>query len=144
MPSRIKAYFHPSRNATQVAAVGTAFDAAKNHSHELYTGLPFAQTPFIERIETIEVQLSSIAGGATKLTMRMSRDAAGDEVVIPDVEGTIATGITTATKGAVVYTAQIPIDAGAGAGSTFYLHFKTDALGSSATVDSSTITWVES
>ena len=115
------------------------FVAALLHTHDLYGGLAFAQDPFIERLESIEVQVKSISGAAT-LTMRMTRDAAGDDIVIPDVAGTIATGITTVTVGAVVYTVGIPI--AARTASTFYLHFKVDA--GTVEIDESTITWVES
>jgi hypothetical protein len=46
--------------------------------------------------------VTTIAGGATALTVRVTRDAAGDECICPDFEVDLTTGKTTATDGTVV------------------------------------------
>lgn len=54
-------------------------------------------------LDHLEIQLSSIAGGATKVTAWFTWDAAGDEYCQPPVESSINTGFTTATKGTALW-----------------------------------------
>ena len=145
MAAPIRAFFHTSQVTTSRTPINTAFDLTKVHNHDLLEGaVPFmADRAFNCRIEGIVVQVSGIGGSATKLTMRLCLDAAGDNVVIPDTEATLAVGMTTATDGAVAYSVGIPIaQTMAGEKGNFYLFVKTDA--GAVTMDSSTITWSES
>ena len=144
MAAPIRAFFHTSQVTTS-RAVTNAFGAAVVHNHDLLAdAVPFmSERAFNCRLEAIVVQLSSIHATATKVTMRLCLDAAGDHVVIPDTEATIAKGITTANAGGVAYSVGIPLaQTMAGAKGNFYLFVKLDQQ--TATLDSSTITWSES
>ena len=145
MAAPIRAFFHTSQVTTSRAGIDDGFEAATVHNHDLLAdAVPFmASRAFNCRIEGIVIQVSSIAGSATKLTMRLCLDAAGDNIVIPDTQATIATGMATGTAGSVAYSVGIPVaQTMAGAKGNFYLFIKTDT--GTVTMDSSTITWSES
>lgn len=106
-------------------------------------GLPCARLG----LDTVTLQLSNIAGGATKVQIKFTLDADGDYPVSPEsVEQDIVVGGTTATDGSVTFTGGFIIQ---GTGSTgcpldsrgdvqLYLWAKTDA--GTATVDHILIT----
>ncbi len=149
---KVGTYFHDSLNVTPVAAVGTAFDVGKFHLHDLIPDQTFPnsapnrfpgvtrKTLFASRIEGLHVRVTNIAGTA-KLTCRITADAAGDFVLMPDTEATISTGITTTTSGCVAYSIGIPFFGLINRDSKFYLWVKTDA--GSVTLAQSCITWSE-
>lgn len=79
---------------------------------ELNTGGPkliggkpedFASTRFPVRISAVYLEVTTIAAGATQLTMRLTRDSNADFCVVPETTATIATGVTTGTSGSVVF-----------------------------------------
>lgn len=70
-------------------------------------GLPISVTAYPLRVSAIYIQVDTIAGGATSLTVRVSPDSTADQILIPDTSATIATGYTTATKGGVVYKVEV-------------------------------------
>ena len=119
-------------DATDVAAVGTTFSAAK------YSTVALRGGPFLGTISGVVIQVKSIAGGAAALTMRVTSDAAGDSCVITDTPSTIGTGVTTVAQGTAIYAANVNF---ATAGGTVYVFCRTDA--GTVTVDSVTITWEE-
>jgi hypothetical protein len=86
------------------------------------------------RISAIYLHVHAIAAGATSLIVRLSPDSTGDEILVPDTSATIATGITTATRGGVVY--KVEVDAWLET-PTVYLSVKTNA--GTATLKSATI-----
>jgi hypothetical protein len=146
MPSKIVHFYHSSTDSTAVAAIGTTFDAAKKHTHDLYANAPGYLTrnkSFLNRFESLLITVSGIAGGATTLTMRVCADAGGDVPVIPDTTATISTGITTATAGSVAFKMDTPIlQGGPSVGDgTFYIFFKVDV--GSVAISSSVLTWSE-
>jgi len=150
--AKVGHYFHDSLNVTPVAAVGTAFDVAKFHLHDLIpdqtfpnsapTRLPGTtrKTMFASRIEGLHVRVTNIVGTA-KLTCRITADAAGDFVLMPDTEAAISTGITTTTSGCVAYSIGIPFFGLINQDSKFYLWAETDA--GTVTLAQSCITWSE-
>ena len=119
-------------DATDVAAVGTTFNAAK------YSTVALRGGPFLGTISGVVIQVKSIAGGASALTMRVTSDAAGDSCVITDTPSTIGTGVTTVAQGTAIYAANVNFST---AGGTVYVFCRTDA--GTVTVDSVTITWEE-
>ena len=148
MPSRIISFFHYSQNNTDMASVGTAFDKTKAHAHDLRSGAAAMISPseFYGRIEGVQLRCSAIAGGATKLTFRLTLDSDGDRAIIPDTEATIATGVTTATDGYVTFSVKLPFFQTMGVGGalprgTLYVMVKTDA--GTVTLKESIITWSE-
>lgn len=141
MPARIVSFFHPSVVDGNLS-ITTNFDKAVHHEHDLRaSAIPGVQAQrFRERVEGVRVRLLDVAS-ATKITMRISLDALGDECVVPDVEATIATGLHTATKGAVAYSVKLPLyQSATGEVGKLYIHLKAD---SACTVDQTTITWTE-
>jgi len=143
MPNRIVSFFHPSVVSGSLSLT-TGFAPAVHHAHDLRANaIPGVQNQrFRERVEGVHVRLSDVGSpAATKITMRISLDAAGDECVVPDVEATIATGLTTTTEGAVAYSVKLPIyQSATGEVGKLYIHLKADAA---CTVDQTTITWTE-
>lgn len=94
---------------------------------------------FAGHLGAIYVYVNTIAGGATKLTVRLTSDAGGDECVVPDTEATLAAGVTTATDGTVVIKVDIPYtNAGHDA---VYPFFKTDA--GTCNMVTTIVTWRE-
>lgn len=142
MPAHIRSFFHDSVQApASPPTLGTAFDVADVHEHDLLAGaVPFlAGGPFVGRIESIHLRLSSISG-ATKVSVRLCLDEAGDYTVVPDVAADIAPGVTTATTGCVAFKVGIPVQQILGGG-TLYLFAKVDS--GSAVMAQSCITWTE-
>ena len=141
MPARIRAFFHQSRVTADVASVGTAFDAAKLHTHDLRDNAPLALSlsPFYGRVEGITVHVTSISSSPT-LTVRVCLDAAGDLSIVPDVTATIAPGVTTAASGSIAVSVGLPYFQTSGG--NLYVFFKVDA--GTVTVSESNITWSES
>jgi hypothetical protein len=141
MPNRIVSFFHPSVVDGNLSLT-TGFAPAVHHAHDLRANaIPGVQNQrFRERVEGVRVRLSAV-GTATKITMRISLDAGGDECVVPDVEATIATGLTTAATGAVAYSVKVPLyQSVTGEIGKLYIHLKADAA---CTVNQTTITWTE-
>ena len=143
MPSRIVSFFHPSVvEHSPVLSVGTGFGTGARATHDLREGATtwVAVERFRERIEGITVRVSAV-GSATKITLKVCLDPLGDDIVVPDVEATIATGVTTATKGAVAYSVKLPLyQSATGEVGKLYLFLKAD---SACSVDKTTITWTE-
>ena len=73
-----------------------------------------------------------------KLSIQISTDLLGDNIIIPSSEATLSTGVTTATVGAAVY--DLAIDYGS-ASDQIYIWYKTDA--GTVTVDSVDVSWRE-
>ena len=88
---------------------------------------------------SVLVYLNTVAGGATKLTLKLTRDAAGDQAVLTSTQGDIDPGVTTATDGSMVIKIDIPwVFAG---GTALYPFFKVNA--GTANMESCIICWRE-
>lgn len=141
MPTRITNFLHVSQT-TGTTGLTTAFGTAR--AHDLAAFRPsFAQNTFwVGILDTLNIHVHAIAG-ATKLTVRVTSDAAGNESIVPDTEATISTGIGTATTGSVAFSAGVgmanfnPTQTDA----LVYVWVKTDA--GTANLKESTLTWRE-
>jgi len=141
MPTRITNFLHVSQT-TGTTALTNAFGTAR--AHDLAAFRPsFAQNTFwVGILDTLNIHVHAIAG-ATKLTVRVTSDAAGNESIVPDTEATISTGIGTATTGSVAFSAGVgmanfnPTQTDA----LVYVWVKTDA--GTANLKESTLTWRE-
>ena len=124
---------------TDRTSVGTSFDTAKNHLHNLNAGSPtrVSGQKFVGRLGTLFIHLTSISS-ATKLTVRVSRDSDGDEMIVPDVTATIATGVTTAADGSVAIDIDVPY-AEPNNTDSMYVITKTDT--GTVTLSESTFSW---
>jgi len=137
-------FIHSSIHSGLALAATNAFAAGARHNVELnadqsnVVGSTTASGRGVARLSALYVFVNTIAGGATSLTVRLTRDTDGDIPVIPDTTATISTGVTTATSGSCVY--KIDVD---------YLHsdddiycwIKTDA--GTCTVYRLELTWEE-
>ena len=125
---------HPSLslNATTTYATG------RRHNLNLMQDIFPNGAPFGGRIDNVIIHMNTIAGGATSLTVRLTDDLGGDEIIFGDTTATISTGVTTATQGAVT----IKFDAlWANTDDDLYCFWKTNA--GTAVVDTITVNWME-
>jgi hypothetical protein len=97
--------------ATGTETLGTAFNTTDVLTFDMTSVLAYqpSKATFHGYVQGIHVRVTGIAGGATKLTIRVCIDPAGDYTVVPDTEATIVTGVTTATTGCVAYKVQLPL-----------------------------------
>ena len=146
MPTRITNFLHDSLQ-TGAQVLGTAFNTADVHVHDLTATLPdFQRTGrnFYGIVEGIHVRLTS-AGSPTKVTIRICADADGDYTLVPDTEATLVAGVTTATSKCAAFSVGIPIFqilAGPGNGS-LYLFAKVDDGTGNPVLAQTCITWRE-
>ena len=82
------------------------------------------QAIFTGNIQGVYLNCEGISGGAVKLTMCLSKDQEGDQLILPDSDAFLTTGKTTAAKGMAVW--KIDIDATI-SNKKVYAHFKTDS-----------------
>lgn len=85
---------------SSVSGIGSSFDTGKRIDIDMQM-FPPSQN-FEGYLSLIVLQVSNI-NAATKITMRFTRDQAGDEMIITDTESDLYTGITTATKGSAIF-----------------------------------------
>jgi len=95
-------FLHNSAHAVNIAAT-TAYAAARSHD---ITNLGTAGGGILNRsyyLRTLYVKLDTLAGlsATPTLTVRLTRDTAGNDTVVGDVTASISLGVTTATEGAV-------------------------------------------
>ena len=112
-----------------VTGVGTTYSTSKRVSVDV----SFSVRPYFHSVlKSIQVDISSISGPAT-INIQITSDAAGDEILLPDTQATIAPGITTATKGNAVINVDTVLYSTA---ETFYVFLK----GNSGTMDIDSVT----
>lgn len=121
-------------SGTVTQALTTAFHApvaltvaSSNDNSQIPNGL---------HVSAIYIHVHAIAGGCTALTVRLSPDATGDEMLVPDTKASLAFGYTTPTRGGVVY--KVDVDAFLDA-AQIYWTVKTDA--GTATLKEITVTY---
>jgi len=124
-----------SVDSTAKTSVGTSYATAKKATLSLKMPSGF---PIAFHLEGLFIRMSSLASSPTKLTVKLTTDANGDEAIITGTESTIETGVTTATDGAVVY--KIDLDY-IFESSDVYVFYKTDA--GTVTIDSVELTYHE-
>lgn len=135
-------FIHGSTHSGLAIALTNAYVAgAQRHQIPLYADSPSlgsTATRVSARLSALYIHVNTIAAGATQLTVRLTRDAAGDQPWIGDTTATISTGITTATQGAV--TIKIDVDY-SHSDSIMWVHMKTNA--GTCTVDRIELEWEE-
>ena len=150
MPTRITNFLHDSLQAPAAPpALGTAFATANVHIHDLNASLPAMQRDkrnFQGIVEGIHVRLDSgAAPTATKVTIRVCADAAGDYTLVPDVQADLVAGITDTDTQCAAFSVGIPlfqILSGPGNGNLYLFAFVDDATTAPDFVQSC-ITWRE-
>ena len=144
MPTRITHFLHDS-TVTGSETLGTTFDAADVHVHDLQAFLPAFQKDarnYRGIVEGIHVRLTN-AATPTKVTIRVCADAAGDVVLVPDTEATLVGGITTSATKSAAYSVKLPLfqRLSAPGNGSLYLFAKVDS--GTATFAESSLTWME-
>jgi hypothetical protein len=141
---KVGKFYHSSTVALNVAAIGTSFDVAKFHLHNLNSMLPvpFNGGQFKGFIEGLYVRVTNIAGGSAtpKITARLCCESGGDFTFLPDTEATLALGLTTATSGVCAYEFKLPLNQFF-ATDEVYLFIKIDQ--GTCTLANSCIVWSE-
>jgi len=135
MALRTNKIIKKSVDGTQKTSVGTSYDTAKKATLALKMPSGF---PLAFHLEGLFIRLSSLNSSPTKLTIKITTDANGDEAIVTGTESTIETGVTTATDGAVVY--KIDLDYIFDS-SDIYVFYKTDA--GTVSVDAVELTYHE-
>ena len=102
-------------------SIGNSFDASKRSALDL--NIDYV-TVFAANVQGLFVKLESIHASTSSLTMKLCTDTAGDEILIPDTQADISTGITTTDKGAAVWKIDLDVYTSA---EMYYLFFKTNA-----------------
>lgn len=97
---------------SSVSVTSTSYDASKYMSVELPSNFTLSL-----------IRVRGTLSSTTKVSIQVSRDAAGDDVIIPDTEATLATGVTTNTVGVAIY----EVEANIYTQGEIYIHAKVDA-----------------
>jgi len=97
-------FLHNSAHAVNIAAT-TAYSASPVRYHDI-TNLGTAGGGILNRayyLRTLYIKLDTLSAAPipTTLTVRLTRDAAGNDTVVGDTTASISYGVTTATEGAV-------------------------------------------
>lgn len=127
---------------TGTTAVNANYSNARTHDLSA-SRPPFVVGPFwVGVLDTLNVHVHAIAG-ATKLTVRVTADAAGNEAILPDTEAAISVGIGAATTGSTAYSAGVAITNlnPTQGDSRIYVWVKTDA--GTCNVKETTLSWRE-
>ena len=135
MALRTNKIIKKSVDGTQKTSVGTSYATAKKATLPLLMPSGF---PLAFHLEGLFIRMSSLNSSPTKLTIKITTDANGDEAIVTGTESTIETGVTTATDGAVVY--KIDLDYIFDS-SDIYVFYKTDA--GTVSVDAVELTYHE-
>lgn len=137
--AKVGAFIHTITHAGLALNASTTYGTGRRHNLNLqedYSG--FAPPRLNIRLGTLNIRMNTIAGGAASVTMRLTRDLAGDDIVFGDTTATISTGVTTADSGNVTF----KIDSLYGhTNDNLYCFWKTDA--GTAVVDQLVINWEE-
>jgi hypothetical protein len=150
MPTRIINFLHDSVVTPDTPPVlGTAFDAADVHTHDLQVDLPAFQRDkrnYRGIVEGIHVRLvSGGAPSATKVTIRVCMDAEGNRTIIPDTEASLVPGISDGNMQCAAFSVNLPLFqllGGPGNGN-LYLFAKVDDATTAPSFTESVITWRE-
>ena len=135
--AKVGTFINYKDNAAAVAAVGTAYASAKRITLKMLNSSDARSVSgYFDRLY---VYVSSISSAAS-LSMKITNDTDGDDVIVPEIPGrVIETGITTATEGAVVF--DLGHQVWSDADDTVYVWLKCN--NGTVTVDTTRLIWSE-
>jgi hypothetical protein len=138
-------HFYHEVQSTDDVAVTDAFNVLNRtdialHDFSQTTGVQKVGGPFVGKLEGLVIRVKNIAGGATKLIIKITHSVVGSQVIIPDTEATIALEIGTTTEGGVAYKFDFPYVHN---DDQLHIFYKTDAAASTLTVDALELYWSE-
>tara|TARA_R100001163_G_C5067928_1_gene207470 strand:- start:5652 stop:6062 length:411 start_codon:yes stop_codon:yes gene_type:complete len=126
-----------ARSTGSVSGIGNTYDIAKKIEIDL--GYTPRTARFIAHVSLVNIQCSSLAPAdkPAEITIRISEDEEGDQMVLTDTVSTLDHGLSTETKATAIYRIDgiISLDRA----DTVYLHVKTDK--GTLTVDQAVITY---
>ena len=127
MSSTVRKFIHHSVASDLSVGLTSAYVAGSQRAEvDLWSDSPGQQSYSAAhgRLSALYIQVSTIAAGASSITCRITRDAAGDQILVGDTTATISTGITTATAGAVTIRMNIDYKHTA---NDLWVHMRTNA-----------------
>ena len=133
---RTKRYNQNMEITTAIAGVGTTFDATKKHELTADTFPP--DSNFFGHLQGMVVRFSSMASSPTKIYVQISEDANGDNIIIPETVADIATGVTTATKGAIAIRVDLLVKLPQ---KNMFVFYRTDT--GTVQIDKTQLSWFE-
>jgi len=121
-------FIHNSEHAVNISCTDT-YSTARRHLIDVMEDTYIPTKRY--KLGTLYLHVDTIAGAPTGITVRLCRDAAGDQPVIGDTTATLSLGVTTATEGNVT----IKIDSVyAHTDTNLYIFFKTNVAASTCNV----------
>ena len=127
-------FIHNSDHAVNIAC-SDSYSTARRHLIDVMEDAIIPLKKY--KLGTLYLHVDTIAGAPTGITVRLCRDAAGDQPIIGDTTASLSFGVTTATEGNVT----IKIDSlYAHTDSNLYIFFKTNVAGSTCNVRSIELT----
>lgn len=126
MSSTVRKFIHHSVASDLSVGLTSSYVAGSQRAEvDLWSDSPGQQSYSAAhgRLSALYIQVSTIAG-ASAITCRITRDAAGDQILVGDTTATISTGITTATAGAVTIRMNIDYKHTA---NDLWVHMRTNA-----------------
>ena len=135
-------FLHNPKTLDVIVGIGTTYNALKFHTIDMKSIRPQgnANTTFKGYIEGLIFGVENIAGGATKVTLRICADDRGDLSMIGDVEVTLDLGITDPTLGTgQIYYDSFPFNQPFD--DNLYIFYKCDA--GSLDVNYAQLSWSE-
>ena len=99
--AKVGSFLHNSAHAINIAATNV-YAVARSHNLDNLGG----KSSVVQRayfLRTLYIELDSLAGlsATPTLTVRLTRDAAGDATMVGDVTASISLGVTDATDGSI-------------------------------------------
>lgn len=99
--AKVGSFLHNSAHAVNIA-VTNAYAVARSHNLDNLGG----NSSVVQRayfLRTLYIKLDTLAGlsATPTLTVRLTRDTAGDITMVGDVTASISLGVTTATEGSI-------------------------------------------
>jgi len=107
---------------TNATSVGASFSLSKYGSVQFKA---VSGSAYIKP-EMLIVQCSNTGSTPTSLVVRITKDSAGDECIVPDTSGALSVGLTNDQNVTAVYQIGLPYVDKTTPAASFYLFFKTD------------------
>ena len=132
--AKVGSYVNNDLHSGLTIACSDAYSTARRHTLDIWSDSVVPYSGCI--LGALYLHVDTIAGAPTGITVRLTRDAAGDNAVIGDTTATLSLGVTTATAGNVTYKLDVPYfnEVSGTPDGVLYLFFKTNVVGSTCNV----------
>jgi hypothetical protein len=125
---------YQNTNTATVAGVSTIFDLTKKTTLDLDFSV---SKSFKGTLKGLWIYISNAASSPTTISIMITTDATGDEILIPETESSISFGLTTATKGSASFFIDQPMILRGQ--ESIYVFCKTDA--GTVQIDKVVLSW---